>query len=305
MRSSIFLILMLIGLASCVSKRKYLEMQSSRDDLQENLMNMRSECEQQIAALNNELSAIEQALRQTENELLVRETQLNHEQSKVNSLEQQLNYFRETNTNLLARLSELSVISQTGAESIKKSLDALNEQSKYIKDLTTSIQQKDSLMLALVMNLKRSLDDVSDEDITIEVKKGVVYISLSDKMLFKSGSTVINPRAEEVLGKIARIVKDHQGLDVLVEGHTDNVPIRTECMKDNWDLSVLRATAVVRLLQTKYDVRPSRMTAGGRSEYLPKATNETAEGRSINRRTEIIILPKLDQFFDLLHPPLN
>ena len=134
------------------------------------------------------------------------------------------------------------------------------------------------------------------------MKKGVVYVSLSDKMLFKSGSYEINPRADEVLSKIARVVNDHRELDILVEGHTDNVPINTGCMKDNWDLSVMRATAVVRSLQTKYGVQPSRMTAGGRSEYVNKTDNTSADGRRINRRTEIVILPKLDQFFKLSEP---
>jgi chemotaxis protein MotB len=153
------------------------------------------------------------------------------------------------------------------------------------------------------MNLKRSLDSFDDEDIAIEVKKGVVYVSISDKMLFKSGSYKVSDRAEEVIGKIAKIINDHNELDILVEGHTDTVPIATECMIDNWDLSTKRATSIVRLMQTKFAVNPNRMTAGGRSEYVPKTTNETTQGRAINRRTEIIILPKLDEFFKLLEPP--
>ncbi|WP_273568073.1 OmpA/MotB family protein [Maribacter halichondriae] len=181
----------------------------------------------------------------------------------------------------------------------------MNEQNKYIKDLTTSMQRKDSINLVLVMNLKRSLDDFDDEDINIEVKKGVVYVSISDKMLFRSGSYQISNRAEEVIGKIAKIVNDHKELDILVEGHTDNVPIANECMVDNWDLSVKRATSIVRLMQNKFGVQPQRMTAGGRSEYLPKTTNESVEGRAKNRRTEIVILPKLDQFFELLEPPMT
>ncbi len=152
------------------------------------------------------------------------------------------------------------------------------------------------------MNLKRSLADVKDEDVNIEVKKGVVYISLSDKMLFRSGSYRINAQAESVLGKIASVANDHNELDLLVEGHTDSVPIATECIEDNWDLSVKRATAVVRMLNKKYNVAPERMTAGGRSQYISKMSNETADGRSANRRTEIIILPKMDQFFQMMEP---
>lgn len=245
----------------------------------------------------------ENELNTSKNQINLLEAGLANEKNRSKSLEQQMEYFKSTNTDLLARLSDLSVVSKSGAESIKKSLEALNEQNKYIKDLTSSIQRKDSINLVLVMNLKRSLDNFEDEDINIEVKKGVVYVSISDKMLFRSGSYNISSRAEEVIGKIAKIINDHKELDILVEGHTDNVPISTECMVDNWDLSVKRATSIVRLMQTKFAVQPIRMTAGGRSEYLPKTTNATAEGRAVNRRTEIIILPKLDQFFELLEPP--
>lgn len=265
-------------LTSCVSQKKYSD-------------------------LENQSQRFENSLKLCENEKMISETNLANEKNKVQKLESQLDYFKSTNTNLLERLSDLSVVSKTGAESIKKSLEALNEQNVYIKNLTTSMQRKDSLNLVLVMNLKRSLADFDDEDIAIEVKKGVVYVSISDKMLFKSGSYKISEQAKNVIGKIAKIINDHNQLDILVEGHTDNVPIYTECMADNWDLSVKRATSIVRLMQTEFGVQPERMTAGGRSEYIPKETNETNEGRAINRRTEIIILPKLDQFFKLLEPP--
>jgi chemotaxis protein MotB len=279
MKSLKFLVVILLVLfTSCVSQKKYSDLQNQSDRF-----------------VND--------LKLCQNERMVLETNLANETSKVSKLESQLDYFKITNTNLLDRLSDLSVVSKSGAESIKKSLEALNEQNKYIKDLTTSMQRKDSLNLVLVMNLKRSLDDFDDEDITIEVKKGVVYVSISDKMLFKSGSFKISDRAKEVIGKIAKIINDHKELDILVEGHTDTVPISTECMADNWDLSVKRATSIVRLMQTEFGVQPQRMTAGGRSEYIPVQTNDTSEGRAINRRTEIIILPKLDQFFKLLEPP--
>lgn len=265
---------------SCISQKKYTELENKSETFQ------------------NELKICE-------NEQLLLENNFANEKSKVNKLESQLDYFKSTNTNLLSRLSDLAVVSKSGAESIKKSLEALNEQNRFIKNLTTSMQRKDSLNLVLLMNLKRSLNNFDDEDVIIEVKKGVVYISISDKMLFRSGSYKINDKAKEVIGKIAKIVNDHSELDILVEGHTDNVPIQTECMLDNWDLSVKRATSIVRLMQNEFNVQPQRMTAGGRSEYLPKKTNETSEGRAINRRTEIIILPELDQFFNLLEPPKN
>ncbi|GGX11102.1 OmpA/MotB family protein [Aquimarina muelleri] len=271
-------ILIFVLLTSCVSQKKYTD-------------------------LHNRAELCEGELRNASNKLLMLENNLANEKNKSKALEKQGDYFKSTNTNLLDRLSDLSIVSKFGAESIKKSLEALNEQNTYIKDLTGSMQRKDSLNLALVMNLKRSLDDFDDEDISIEVKKGVVYVSISDRMLFKSGSYSINESAQAVIGKIAKIVNDHKELDILVEGHTDKVPIHTDCIEDNWDLSTKRATSIVRLMQTKFNVQPERMTAGGRSEFVPKATNETSNGRASNRRTEIIILPKLDQFFNLLTPP--
>ena len=274
-----------IFLTSCISQKKY------------------SDSENRAQLAEDRAQLCENDLKSKQNEILVLHANLGNETNKVNKLEKQIDYFKSTNTNLLDRLSDLSVVSKTGAESIKQSLVALNEQNRYIKDLTTSIQRKDSLNLVLVMNLKRSLDDFDDEDINIEVKKGVVYVSISDRMLFKTGSYKISNRAEEVIGKISKIINDHDELDILVEGHTDNVPIATDCIDDNWDLSVKRATSIVRLMQIKFGVEPERMTAGGRSEYIPKSTNETTDGRALNRRTEIVILPKLDQFFELLEPP--
>ena len=274
-----------IFLTSCISQKKY------------------SDSENRAQLAEDRAQLCENDLKSKQNEILVLHANLGNETNKVNKLEKQIDYFKSTNTNLLDRLSDLSVVSKTGAESIKQSLEALNEQNRYIKDLTTSIQRKDSLNLVLVMNLKRSLDDFDDEDINIEVKKGVVYVSISDRMLFKTGSYKISNRAEEVIGKISKIINDHDELDILVEGHTDNVPIATDCIDDNWDLSVKRATSIVRLMQIKFGVEPERMTAGGRSEYIPKSTNETTDGRALNRRTEIVILPKLDQFFELLEPP--
>lgn len=278
-------IILLALLTSCVSQKKYTDLQNSA-----------TLCEDKLKNTSNQL-------RSTSNQLLVLENNLANEKNKSKALEKQGDYFKSTNTNLLDRLSDLSVVSKFGAESIKKSLEALNEQNTYIKNLTSSMQRKDSVNLALVMNLKRSLDDFDDEDISISVKKGVVYVSISDRMLFKSGSYSVNTSAQAVIGKIAKIVNDHKELDILVEGHTDTVPIQTACMEDNWDLSTKRATAIVRLMQNNFGVQPHRMTAGGRSEYVPKTTNETPKGRASNRRTEIIILPKLDQFFNLLTPP--
>lgn len=299
----IALLLVLGFLSSCVSKKKFIEMQEQKQEELEALRLQFDECQSQAVGFQSRISNLQSSLNLKEQELAVAKNETENERNRNKSLQEQINYLQNSNNNLLERLSDLSVVSKTGAENIKKSLETLSKQGDYIQNLNSTIQRKDSVNLALVMNLKRSLSDVNDEDVTVEVKKGVVYISLSDKMLFRSGSAVINPRAEEVLGKIAKVVNDHSQLDILVEGHTDNVPIKTACLEDNWDLSVKRATSVVRVLQEKHNVKPSRMTAGGRSKFVPKADNSTAQGRSINRRTEIIIMPKLDQFFQLLEAP--
>ncbi len=291
-------LLSILLLASCVSNKKFNEMKAAREAAEAALARTTTElkdCDETKVMLNQSLTTANDQLR-------ARETDLTTERNKNKSLEEQLEFMKATNTTLLARLSDLSVVSKASAESIRKSLDAIDGQSKYIQGLTSSIQQKDSMNLALVMNLKKSLDNINDEDVTVEVKKGVVYISLSDKMLFRSGSAVITSAAENVLSKIAKILNDQKELDILVEGHTDNVPISTDCFADNWDLSAKRATSVVRALHKKYNVAPGRMTAGGRSEYVPLVENTSSAGKSKNRRTEIIILPKLDQFFQMMEP---
>ncbi|MCS6822352.1 MAG: OmpA family protein [Microscillaceae bacterium] len=287
----LFALLFLFSIAfqACVPKKQYVAAEAKIRESQLALTKSKEECDK----LRKELTEAQAMLK-------VREAEIQGERSKNQSYERQIENLKSTNQNLLDRLSDLSVVSKTGAENIKKSLETLSQQSKYIKDLNASIQRKDSLNLALVMAIKRSLDNINDPDINVEVKKGVVYISIADKLLFKSGSDEILPDAERVLSKIAKVVNDHKDFDILVEGHTDNVPIKTACYNDNWDLSAKRATSIVRYLQQRHNVRPERMTAGGRGEYVPKATNATAEGRSRNRRTEIIILPKLDEFFQLL-----
>jgi chemotaxis protein MotB len=295
MRKFVILALGVLSLSSCIGKKKFNSMKTDYEARVQKAAADLTQCQR----ANEELTA---ELRRKGNELEIKEADLAGKNSQIKTLEDQVEYLKNTNTNLLDRMSDLSVVSKTGAESIKKSLEALSEQNRQINDLTSKMQRKDSLNLALVTSLKRSLSDVNDEDVQIEVKKGVVYISLSDKMLFKSGSSDILPRAEEVLGKVAKVLNDYKDIEILVEGHTDNVPIANNCTADNWDLSVKRATSVVRSLQKKYGVSPERMTAGGRSEYVPKGSNATAEGKQLNRRTEIIILPKLDQFFQLLAP---
>ncbi|WP_149242791.1 OmpA family protein [Dyadobacter sp. 32] len=290
MKNALLAVAMLFVLASC-GKKKLLTAQNKINEIQIQLDKARADlndCDTRTASLNNDLKQ--------------KNDELASKNSKLQELEEQIAFLKKNNNNLLDRMSDLSVISKEGSESIKKSLAMMDAQGSQIRDLNSSIQRKDSLNMALVLNLKRSLQDVSDEDVQIEVKKGVVYVSLSDKMLFRSGSSVINTAAEAVLSKVAKILNDYKEIEILIEGHTDNVPIATDRVSDNWDLSVLRATSVARTLQKKYGVEPVRMIAGGRGEYLPKAPNDSAANKSLNRRTEIIITPKLDQFFNLYTP---
>ena len=297
MKKAFMLIVSLAVMSSCVSKKKLTEAQAEYSTFKAISENSLNKVRTELRDCDKSKSNLETELKSKTTELDIKSRQW---VTQTKALEDQIDYLKKTNTNLLDRMSDLSIVSKSGAESIKKSLETLNDQSKYIKDLNSSVQRKDSLNLALVMTLKRSLVDINDEDVTIEVKKGVVYISISDKMLFQSGSALINPRAEVVLEKVSKVVNDHKELDILVEGHTDNVPIATSCLIDNWDLSAKRATSVVRLLQSKFGISPERMTAGGRSEYVPKVSNSSDAGRRLNRRTEIIVLPKLDQFFQML-----
>lgn len=219
---------------------------------------------------------------------------------RLATLQEQNVFLKENNTQALKQLQDLSVITSTQAESIKKSMENIGAKDVYIMDLQREMARKDSLNMALVMNLKGAIGDMSDEDINIKVDKGVVFIDISDKLLFKSGSYEITKRADEVLGKVALVLKNQPDIEFMVEGHTDNIRYKRPPLLDNWDLSVKRATAVVRVLQNEYGLSPFHITAAGRSEYQPVATNDTEEGRALNRRTRIVILPQLDQFFKLL-----
>jgi len=184
--------------------------------------------------------------------------------------------------------------------SIEKLVDQINESNQYIRHLVEVKSKSDSLNLVLQNNLTRSLSKEELKEVDVQVLKGVVYISLADNMLYKSGSYEINSRASETLSKIAKIIKDYKDYDVLIEGNTDNVPISRENIRNNWDLSCLRASSVVQALQNQYGVDPKRLTAGGRGEFNPIADNDTEVGKQRNRRTQIIITPKLDEFMDLI-----
>jgi len=222
-------------------------------------------------------------------------------EAEIENMKRENAFLKDNNNQALKQLENLSVISSSQAESIKKSLDNIGSKDSYIQNLQSALNRKDSLNMALVMNLKGAIGNLDDKDINIKVDKGVVYIDISDKMLFKSGSYDVTDRASEVLGKVALVLKNQPDIEFMVEGHTDNVAVKPgSILMDNWDLSVKRATAVVRILQKQYGLNPTKMAAAGRGEYSPVADNTAADGRAANRRTRIVILPQLDQFFKLL-----
>jgi len=264
-----------IFLSSCVSQKKFADLEARQKETQD-LLNSATvklnSCETEKAALA----------------------------SRANSLEDQVAVLKANNGELINNLGNLTTLTQKGAENLEKSLESIQEKDLRIQRLQDAVTRKDSVTLALVTSLKGVLGNLADDDIEINVEKGVVYVSISDKLLFKSGSYNVTSRAKEVLGKVAAVVKNKPDFEFLVEGHTDDVPIRNDVLLDNWDLSVKRATSVVRVLQKDFGVKPERMTAAGRSSYVPVAGNDSPTGRASNRRTRIVVLPKLDQFFNMV-----
>ena len=242
---------------------------------------------------------------QNENKELNTSYQVTKEQlaaanARVTSLEEQLAQQKSAYNRLQRSLDKSLANSSQNNISIEKLVDQINESNQYIRHLTDLKTKSDSLNMVLTNNLTRSLSKEELKEVDVQVLKGVVYISLADNMLYKSGSYEINSRAAETLSKIAKIIKDYKDYDVLIEGNTDNVPISRENIRNNWDLSCLRASSVVQYLQNHYGVDPKRLTAGGRGEYNPIATNDTEVGKQRNRRTQIIITPKLDEFMELI-----
>ncbi|MBA5247733.1 cell division protein ZapB [Marnyiella aurantia] len=230
-----------------------------------------------------------------------RQREIQDLKSANSGLSSENNLLKSQNDALKSSLDACLSNTGKGSANIDKLIGEINASNSYIKRLISTNAKNDSLNMALSNRLKRSLDNVSDQDVEIKVLKGVVMISLSDKMLYKTGDYNIQPSAHEVLGKVARVINDYDKYSVLIEGNTDNVPLNSANLpKDNWDLSALRATSMAKVLQTQFGVDPSRITAGGRSEYNPKATNMSVSGRAENRRTEIIIMPKLDEFMKLM-----
>ena len=277
MNGKIFITALTAGLvlASCASKKDLEACMNENKQLQTNYSNLQSN----YSDTKEELAA---------------------SKARVTSLEEQLAGLKKSNVALQKNLEQSLNNANSNNVNISKLVDQINESNQYIRHLVEVKSKSDSLNMVLTNNLTRSLSKEELKEVDVQVLKGVVYISLADNMLYKSGSYEINDRASETLSKIAKIIMDYKDYDVLIEGNTDNVPISRENIRNNWDLSCLRASSVVQVLQTKYGVDPKRLTAGGRGEYNPLASNDTETGKQRNRRTQIIITPKLDEFMDLI-----
>lgn len=259
-------------LSSCVSQKKYAELEAKAKEAQD-LLNSAT------VKLN---TCLEEKATAT---------------SRMQSLSDQVSFLKANNQVLIDNMGNLTELSSKGAENLEKSLESIQEKDLTIRKLNDAITRRDSVNLSLVQSLKGVLGNLDDEDIEISVEKGVVFVSISDKLLFSSGSYNITSKAKTVLGKVAQVVNNKPDFEFMVEGHTDDVPYgRKGNILDNWDLSVKRATAVVRVLQNDYNVDPKRMTAAGRAEYVPVSTTE----KSKNRRTRIVVLPKIDQFYSMI-----
>jgi len=264
---------MLVGLMgasllfSCVPQKKYAELESKQKETQ--------------SLLDNATVKLNSCLEDT---------------ARLKLLEEQNAYLKSSNADLINNMGNLTTLTTMGAENLERSLESLKEKDLTIKRLNQAITRRDSVNLALVQSLKGVLGNLDDEDIQIDVEKGVVFVSISDKLLFNTGSYTVTPEAKEVLGKVAKVVNNKPDFEFMVEGHTDDRAFSRGDLLDNWDLSVKRATSVVRILQKEFNVDPKRMTAAGRSQYVPVSSTDLAK----NRRTRIVVLPKIDQFYSMI-----
>ena len=273
--SLIAIVTAMICFTSCVSTKKFNSLQASYNTLQ---------------ATNGQLTRDGEECK----------SNLDRATVQISSLQDQINAERDHVKSLQSALDKCLTSAGQGNVNVSKLVDEINSSNKYIQELIASKSKSDSLNMVLTNNLTRSLSKEELQDVDVKVLKGVVYISLSDNMLYKSGSYEISDQAGSTLAKIAKIITDYKDYDVLIEGNTDNVPISKPNIRNNWDLSALRASSVVQALQNNFGVDPQRLTAGGRGQYNPVASNDTPDGKSKNRRTEIIITPKLNQFMDLI-----
>jgi chemotaxis protein MotB len=260
-----------ILLSSCVPQKKYAELESKQKETQD--------------LLNSATVKLNDCLEQKATA-----------DARLQTLEDQNSFLKANNQELINNMGNLTTLTTKGAENLEKSLESLREKDLTIRKLQDAVTRRDSVNLSLVQSLKGVLGNLDDQDIEVSVEKGVVFVSISDKLLFRSGSYNVTNAAKEVLGKVAKVVNNKPDFEFLVEGHTDNVPYRSGVLLDNWDLSTKRATSIVRILQNDYGVDPRRMTAAGRAEFIP--VSETDKSR--NRRTRIVVLPKLDQFYSMI-----
>ncbi len=258
-------------LSSCVPQKKYAELEAKHKEAQD-LLNSAT------VKLNSCLEEKATA------------------EARLQTLADQNTFLKANNQVLIDNMGNLTDLSAKGAQNLEKSLESIREKDLTIRKLNDAITRRDSVNLSLVQSLKGVLGNLDDEDIEINVEKGVVFVSISDKLLFSSGSYTVTSKAKEVLGKVAKVVNNKPDFDFMVEGHTDDVPYRSGVLQDNWDLSAKRATSIVRILQKDYGVDPKRMTAAGRAEFIPVSTTD----KSKNRRTRIVVLPKIDQFYEMI-----
>lgn len=260
-----------ILLTSCVSQKKYAELEAKQKETQD--------------LLNSATVKLNDCLEEKASVA-----------SKMEALEEQNSFLKANNQELINNMGDLTTLTAKGAENLEKSLESLQEKDLTIRKLQNAVTRRDSVNLALVQSLKGVLGNLDDEDIEVSVEKGVVFVSISDKLLFSSGSYNVTSAAKEVLGKVAKVVNNKPDFEFMVEGHTDDVPYRKGVLLDNWDLSAKRATSIVRILQKDYGVDPKRMTAAGRAEFIPVSDTD----KSKNRRTRIVVLPKIDQFYSMI-----
>jgi chemotaxis protein MotB len=276
MKKISFILLATVILSSCVSKKEFVALQTEKQKTEKELLAVKTNL--QKCLIDSE-----------------------KEDAQMFALKEQVKYLKQDKKTALKQVEDLTVLTQSSSDNIKSVISQLSEKDKYINGIRDAMTQKDSLNLAIKYHLTKNLTEgIQDKDIEVNVEKTVVFISISDKLLFKSGSYNVTDNAYTVLEKIAKVVNDQPEMDVMIEGHTDATPIKRNLIQDNWDLSALRATSITRILQYKFGVQPQRLIAAGRSQYVPLVPNNSTENKAKNRRTKIIIMPRLNQFFDLL-----
>ncbi|WP_305953223.1 OmpA family protein [Emticicia oligotrophica] len=295
----LFVLFVGLSLTSCVAKKKLTALQAQYDKAQSDLV----KCGDSVQDYKDKLERMSKLQQDTEAQKNNTVATVQQRDQQIKDLKEQIADLKSLRDKQVEQVGNLTVLSKAANDNIDKTLSQLATKDKYINMLQAARTKADSINLALAVNLKSVLNQgLDDQDVEVKVDKTVVMINISDKMLFSTGSSRISSKANAVLNKIAQIVKSRPDLEVMVEGYTDNVSIKTDCIDDNWDLSVKRATSVVRALQQNFGIDPNKLIAAGRGEYNTLVSNDSAENRSKNRRTRIILMPKLDQFYELLNP---